>query len=375
MRFIIPVAALTNPRYDALDIWQKIQSRSAGNMTFAQFDKTAASFAQIFDWSGYDRVMNMTTMSDEVLVYHRLSDRSCDPNQQGPLHYEPVTPHLPHHVPAVHKNEPSPQGVVINDLITGKTTSASVSSAIAGIMALMAIETVSSIVTEILPRSIPPPIWNNLPLPCVPMVTGSNCFGAIIYPITLSDSILARIIDDSLDAIIQGFPTLFAERTKGKSYSFRSYQDCFKAYMSMHCASVFPVCTALQGTQDFMPLAGRMPICFHVCLIVLLQCPGFQFEDVRGPCTFMSPLPPPFCAFAVYTREDGTPPPADSNDGVFENDHVTELGTLPLNSTNVCPPIDVDQDLEIDPTIDDSYELDDAPTLDLTRLPILRSVE
>ena len=382
MFFIFATTVGASSRYNVTALWAQVQPHS--NITFSHFEKIASSFSSQFDWTGYDKVMSLP-IPDEVIVYQRKS--MCEPNQSGPRHVRITTLHAKprsvHTETAEVHREPSPQSVVINDLVSGKTTSASVSSSIVGIMALMAFQTVSAIVTQILPMNIPPPIWNNLPLPCVPMVTGSNCFGAIIYPITLSDSIMANIVDDSLDAVIEGFPGLFEERTRGRPYSFRQYQECFKAYMSMHCAAVFPACTALQGTQDYSPGAGRMPICFHVCLMVLIQCPGFHFDDIRGPCLFLSPIPPPFCAFALYTREDGTPPPLDDDDDVIvlgttsseDDEDESTTRTLTLNSTNnVCPPLDMDQDLEIDPTID-SDELIEAPTLDFSRLPILRSVE
>eukprot|EP00973_Karenia_brevis_P073112 10155322-Karenia_brevis.AAC.1 len=40
---------------------------------------------------------------------------------------------------------------------------------------------------HVVPPLIPPPVWNNQPLPCAPMITGHTCFGAVLYPITMSD--------------------------------------------------------------------------------------------------------------------------------------------------------------------------------------------
>ena len=61
------------------------------------------------------------------------------------------------------------------------------------------IQTIISDVLVVVPPLIPPPIWINQPLPCLPMVTGHNCFGAILYPITLADFTIASVTDKSVD--------------------------------------------------------------------------------------------------------------------------------------------------------------------------------
>merc|ERR1712194_703586 len=57
-----------------------------------------------------------------------------------------------------------------------------------------------------IPPLVPPPAWNNQPLPCVPMGTGHNCFGAVLYPITMADFVIADVTDAMLDGVIAGFP-------------------------------------------------------------------------------------------------------------------------------------------------------------------------
>jgi hypothetical protein len=59
---------------------------------------------------------------------------------------------------------------------------------------------------HIVPPMIPPPVWNNMPLPCAPMITGHTCFGAVLYPITMSDFVIADVTDSMLDGYIIGFP-------------------------------------------------------------------------------------------------------------------------------------------------------------------------
>ena len=226
---------------------------------------------------------------------------------------------------------------------------------VAQMLGMMVVSTVTSIATEILPMAIPPPVWNLRPLPCVPMLTGKNCFGAIKYPITFSDAIMAMQADQSLDTLIDAFPGLFDQRTNGQSYPYEAYARCFQAYMSMHCAALFPTCTTLQAQQTFMPMMGRMPMCISICAQVLTTCPGFVATDVLPFCRTFSPLPPPFCAYATYDRLDAVPPPIKNED---------------MNAG--CPQIDPDQDLDIDPGLDDDFQ---PEGLDLERLPILRSVE
>jgi len=91
-----------------------------------------------------------------------------------------------------------------------------------------------------------------------------------------------------------------------------------------------------------------------LCLDVLKQCPGFTFLDIRGPCSFFSPLPRPVCASAVYSRRDAVPPPKGSDEPKPE-----------------CPELDSNGAL-VDGEDEDPIQ---TPSLDLDRLPILRTVE
>lgn len=46
---------------------------------------------------------------------------------------------------------------------------------------------------HVVPPLVPPPLWNNQPMTCVPMASGHNCFGAVAYPITMADFVLADV--------------------------------------------------------------------------------------------------------------------------------------------------------------------------------------
>jgi hypothetical protein len=178
------------------------------------------------------------------------------------------------------------------------------SSSVAGMIGMMfvknMVQSTAATATAIIPQGIPPPVWNLRPLPCLPMVTGSNCFGAVMYPITFSDSMLADVTDSVLTSIIKQFRSTFKERAGLQPDSV--YQKCFKAYMSMMCSSIFPMCTNIQGQNEFIPLLGRVPMCFTNCIGVLATCPGFTLTDIEGPCAEVSL--PPLCSQAIYMKDD-----------------------------------------------------------------------
>merc|ERR1712039_1030444 len=50
------------------------------------------------------------------------------------------------------------------------------------------------------------------PLPCAPMITGHNCFGAVLYPITMADFVIADVTDSMLDGVIAGFPNTYGAK-------------------------------------------------------------------------------------------------------------------------------------------------------------------
>jgi hypothetical protein len=43
-----------------------------------------------------------------------------------------------------------------------------------------------------------------------PRLTGHNCFGAVPYPITLSELLMADIIDSVMDGYLAGVPNTYA---------------------------------------------------------------------------------------------------------------------------------------------------------------------
>merc|ERR1719281_1346101 len=68
------------------------------------------------------------------------------------------------------------------------------------------VQSIVAAVLDVVPPLIPPPVWNNMPLPCAPMVTGHNCFGAVLYPITMADFLIADVTDSIVDGYIPDSP-------------------------------------------------------------------------------------------------------------------------------------------------------------------------
>jgi len=166
------------------------------------------------------------------------------------------------------------------------------------------VQSVIAALVHTVPPLIPPPTWNNQPLPCAPMVTGHNCFGAVLYPITMADFTLADVTDSMLDGVIAGFPNTYA--TKVGKTSDEMYKTCFSSYMSMHCSSIFPRCTTPQSRDEPMPVGGRVPLCLHLCIMPLVMCPGFWVEDIIGTCSMVSV--PPMCTQAYFLNLWRLPP-------------------------------------------------------------------
>jgi len=166
------------------------------------------------------------------------------------------------------------------------------------------VQSVVAALVHTVPPLIPPPTWNNQPLPCVPMVTGHNCFGAVLYPITMADFVLADVTDSMLDGVVAGFPNTYARKV-GKT-SDKMYKSCFASYMSMHCSSIFPRCTTPQSRDEPMPVGGRVPMCLHLCVMPLVMCPGFWVEDILGTCSMVSV--PPLCTQAFFFNLWRLPP-------------------------------------------------------------------
>lgn len=117
------------------------------------------------------------------------------------------------------------------------------------------VQAVMSTAVSVVPPLIPPPAWNNQPLPCAPMITGHNCFGAVLYPITMADFVIADVTDSMLDGYISGFPNTYANKV-GKT-SDEMYKACFGSVMSMMCSSLFPRCSVPQA-PDFPGLANSV---------------------------------------------------------------------------------------------------------------------
>ena len=234
----------------------------------------------------------------------------CDIGVEGPRIVQRVIPAQESDNPMNRLNAPN-MGFDMTKMTTDMLTKAQSASAtqtagagigvmVATMMVMNMAQSVASTAAAIIPMGIPPPVWNLRPFPCLPMMTGSNCFGAVMYPITFSDSMNAYMSDSILTSVIKQFRSMFKERAGLQPDSV--YQRCYKAYMSMKCSSIFPMCTNPQGQNEFIPMIGRVPMCVTSCIAVLSMCPGFNLADIEGDCTDVSF--PPFCAQAIYLKDD-----------------------------------------------------------------------
>lgn len=195
--------------------------------------------------------------------------------------------------------------------------------------------------TAIIPPAIPPPVWNLRPLPCMPMVTGGNCFGAVTYPITFADTTMADTTDSTLTGLKRKFRGMF--RVRAGIQPDAVYQQCFKAFMSLQCSDLFPMCTNPQGQDEMIPFIGRVPTCFTACMAVLMMCPGFTMADIQGPCSQTSF--PPLCTQAFYRRDDL------GEDAIIESEID---GKFNSKCTNYDPQVDAGQDpllYEVEPPL------------------------
>lgn len=228
--------------------------------------------------------------------------------------------------------------------VGGSRSAALVSSAVMGRQSLSLgaglVQSVVSAAIHIIPPMIPPPAWVNQPLPCAPMVAGHNCFGAVLYPVTLADFFLADVTDSMLDGYVAGFPNTYASKV-GKTDDVM-YKGCFASYMSMHCSSIFPRCSVPLSRDEPFPVGGRLPTCLHLCIVPLVMCPGFWIGDVIGPCQMISV--PPSCTQAFYWNLWQLPPQYVNFD---------EANPFPEG----CPPADMEDDgvdAPEDPTLYDA---------------------
>merc|ERR1711904_16784 len=171
-------------------------------------------------------------------------------------------------------------------------------------MGMGMVQSIVASILDVVPPLIPPPAWNNMPLPCAPMITGHNCFGAVLYPITMADFVIGDVTDAMMDGYIAGFPSTYA--TKVGKTSDAMYKACFAAYMSMHCSAIFPRCTTPQSTSEPIPLGGRVPMCLHLCVLPLVLCPGFWIGDIIGQCQTIAL--PPQCTQAFFWNMGLLPP-------------------------------------------------------------------
>jgi hypothetical protein len=209
------------------------------------------------------------------------------------------------------------------------------------------IQSLVATAVQIVPRFVPHTMSTPfMPLSCMPMLTGHNCFGAVLHPITMSDFVIADVTDSMMDGYLSSFPTTYQQKV-GRT-SDVAYKLCGAAYMSMQCSSIFPRCMSPQAGEDTpSPVMGRAPMCFHMCISTLVMCPGFWIEDVLGPCQMVAA--PFMCSMAVWWQFWRLPPQLVS----FE-----EANPAPME----CPKTDVGFSADNDYGLYDAASADNGPS-------------
>ncbi|ORM39678.1 uncharacterized protein BXIN_0114 [Babesia sp. Xinjiang] len=184
------------------------------------------------------------------------------------------------------------------------------------------LQTVIAIIVDIVPPTI---IGQNLP--CLPMLTGLNCLGSVLYPITATDFVMADMTDSVMNGVISSFPAKYAAKVGHTSDA--QYYLCATVYLGMHCASLFPICItgAANVTQSF-------PLCFVQCIATLIACPGFWMDDIEIPCHNLSV--PPFCSFSVFVNYFRIPPQYST----YDQSHLYPEG-CPQYNPNIDAPLDL----------------------------------
>ena len=225
-------------------------------------------------------------------------------------------------------------GKMLFKLSEKATGPASATGGMAGVLAAQGLaqgagllQSIVATAAAVVPPLVSPPAWNNQPLTCMPMVTGHNCFGAVLYPITMADFIMADVTDATLDGYIAGFPNTYA--TKVGKTSDAQYKMCFASAMSMMCGSLFPRCASAQSHNELSPVNGRVPMCFMSCISTLVMCPGFWLEDIVAPCSTISA--PPMCSQATFFNMWRLPPQYTS----YEETHPVPLA-CPKGATSLA---------------------------------------
>jgi len=185
------------------------------------FDATLAHFEKTFDYATYNAsISQLEAAKNSYKEYARTSvSPHCDKGSSNPS--TAAVSHVTH-------MSAFPGGAMkslFGSDLTKKAYDLSIgisSPAATGIVPAMAlaqqglmmgaglVQSIVAAAVHIVPPLIPPPVWNNQPLTCAPMVTGHNCFGAVLYPITMADFVIADVTDSMLDGVISGFPNTYA---------------------------------------------------------------------------------------------------------------------------------------------------------------------
>nr|CEL74952.1 TPA: hipothetical protein [Toxoplasma gondii VEG] len=207
------------------------------------FKQLYNSALELFDVEGYNWLMNKVMDDDlslrftQALAKIDISQPHCDKGEN--THAEPVA-HQAEFPGGPFRNA---FGFDLTKWMTGLLGRAQseAGSKVPGLsnMSMMSmtmlkglIQSVAAVVIDAVPPFIPPPLWILRPLPCLPMLTGANCLGSVLYPITMSEFTTADVSDSVMNGVIGSFPAKYQSKV-GKT-SEAQYRICASAYLGMY---------------------------------------------------------------------------------------------------------------------------------------------
>ncbi|CBZ53482.1 hypothetical protein NCLIV_032690 [Neospora caninum Liverpool] len=208
-----------------------------------QFKQLYDSALELFDIEGYNWLMNKVMDEGQSLRFTQalaktdISQPHCDKGEN--THAEPVERQ------AEFPGGPARNafGFDLTKWMTGllgraqseagsKVPALSTMSMMSMTMLKGLIQSVAAAVIDVVPPFIPPPVWILRPLPCLPMLTGANCLGSVLYPITMSEFTTADVSDSVMNGVIGSFPAKYQSKV-GKT-SEAQYRICASAYLGMY---------------------------------------------------------------------------------------------------------------------------------------------
>lgn len=100
------------------------------------------------------------------------------------------------------------------------------------------VQSIVSAVVDVVPPLIPPPVWNNMPLPCAPMITGARLLIYLVFGCALAHAGGEAIIASAQFSTRSLWPT---------SQSRMSLMPCWMVQVPWEPIALYTFCSRSQG--------------------------------------------------------------------------------------------------------------------------------